>query len=100
MNFVRTHLVLQVMRIFLIPENSFHLLGLDTPRVSPILIDISLVCHEFADRRLWHYTCSLLSGEAFQGKVCSPFSRWLRATFAMQNQTKSRRNEQQPRSWY
>jgi hypothetical protein len=34
---------------------------------------ISLICHEFADSRLWHHTCHLFKGEAFQGEIFHPF---------------------------
>jgi len=93
MNFAKIRSVLQVMTIFLISENSFHFLGLDAPmrfRYSHQLPDMPRI------RRFPPLALHLLlpTGEAFQGKVCSPLSGWLQATFAMRNQTKYRKNEQ------
>jgi len=65
MNSATTREVLQTMRIFLASEKPFHFLGLDTPVCFPTLNDISLICHEFADSRLWHYNCPLLAESSF-----------------------------------
>ena len=93
MNFAKIRCVLQVMWIFLISENSFHFLGLDAPmRFS--------YSHQLPDmpriRGFPPLALHLLLGywRAAAEKGCLCFSGWLRATFAMRNQTKSRKNEQ------